>query len=82
MDPGDEVAIVVREVRKLLPAVALSPRIPEEGSEDCGCYAALQSCVDLRPPPGEAVAVAPFPPAIVAGCCSVEALEDFFCCVG
>ena len=81
VDPGDKIALVVSDVRKLLPAVALSPGIPEEGSENCGCYAALQGCVNLRPPPGEAVAVAPVPPAIVAGCCSVEALKNFFCCV-
>ena len=79
MDPGGEIALVVCEVRETLPAVALSPCVAEERSEDRSCDAALQPAV-LSPPAGEAMAIPPVPPAVVPGCRPVEALEDFFCC--
>ena len=81
MDPGDEIALVVCEVRELLPAVALPPCVCEERAEDGCCDAALRRGVDLCAPSGEAVAIPPVPSAIAPRCCSVESLENFFRCV-
>ena len=74
VDPCDEIALVVCEMGKLLAAVAKLPGVPKQGPENCCGHPALKGGINLRPPAGEAVAVAPVAPAVVASCCPVELL--------